>query len=163
MVSVKFFTFGVTYVLKLIVMKKVKVLFLMLLVGVLFVPMAIAQESGATIDPNIPGYFVNLVGISALVTLLFGFLKKWLKLTGILAQVLSWVLAVAVCYVGWLFKWGIFETVTQWFIPAIYGIAVGLVSNGIFDIEFVKAILRLFKLESPKAPKAVPETKSKPK
>ena len=135
----------------------------MLLIGVLFVPMALAQESGATIDPNVAGYFANLVGIAALVTLVFSFIKKWFKLTGILAQVLSWILALAVCYAGWIFKLGIFETVTQWFVPAIYGIAVGLVSNGIFDIEFVKAILRLFKLEPPKAPKAVPESKAKTK
>jgi hypothetical protein len=119
-----------------------------LLIGLLMLPiMLMAQDTGI---PNIPESFATLGGIAALLIAVVGLVKKWLSLTGIWAQVVSWVLAIAVCYGGWLLKFGLFGDVVLWYIPAVYGIAVGLISNGIFSLEFVKAILRLFKLEPPK-------------
>ena len=133
-------------------MKTVKngILFLVLCL-LAFPVMAIAQEGDGTLDPNIQNYFVNLVGMAGLTTLVVGVVKKLLKLTGFLAQAVSWVIAIALCYGGWFLKLGLFENVTAAYVPLIYGVAVGLVSNGIFNIEFIKAILRIFKLEPPKA------------
>jgi len=120
------------------------------LTALLIMPIALMAQDTGTIDPNIPEYFTTLLGISTLVTLLVGFVKKWLKLTGFWAQLVAWLMGIAVAYIGWIFKWGIFSEVILWYVPLIYGVAVGLVSNGIFNIEVVKSILRLFKLEPAK-------------
>jgi hypothetical protein len=133
-------------------MKTARIGFVFLALCLLALPvMAIAQEGDGTLDPNIQNYFANLVGMAALTTLVVGVIKKLLKLTGFLAQAISWVTAIALCYGGWLLKLGLFADITAAYVPLIYGVAIGLVSNGIFNIEFVKAILRLFRLEPPKA------------
>jgi len=130
-------------------MMKKLVLFLCLLI-----PLGLMAQTGdGTLDPNIQNYFANLVGMAALSTLVVGVVKRLLSITGFLAQAVSWVISIGLCYAGWGLKLGVFETVTAAYVPLIYGISVGLVSNGIFNIEFIKVILRLFKLEPPKNPK----------
>ena len=120
----------------------------------ILIPLGLMAQTGdGTLDPNIQNYFANLVGMAALSTLVVGVVKKLVSATGFIAQLISWAVSIALCYAGWFLKLGLFETITLAYVPLIYGVAVGLVSNGIFNIEFVKTILRLFKLEPPKSPK----------
>jgi len=95
-------------------------------------------------------YFISLAALVPLVILLAGFVKKWLKAEGFWAQFLSWVISIALCYIGWLLKIGMFTTVVSWWIPLLYGFCVGLASNGFFKIEFIQAFLALINLEKKK-------------
>jgi len=97
---------------------------------------------------DINNYFGDLGLLSGLVTIITGYLNThvpFLKTAnGTIKQIVSWVVALIVVFVGQLHGVGIVaELSTLW--TAITGIAVGLIANGIFDIDLVKAILTFIK------------------
>jgi hypothetical protein len=63
----------------------------------------------------------------------------------ILKQVISWLIAILLSFLGWALKWGMFVGI-EWYMVIVYGFACGLVANGIFDIAFIKTILSFLKL-----------------
>lgn len=90
---------------------------------------------------NITDYFVSLVALVPLVILITDFLKRWLKIEKTwIKQVLSWVISLVLCLIGMWFNLGIFADFSL-IVTLAYGIATGLVANGVFDIELVKTLL----------------------
>lgn len=92
---------------------------------------------------EIGNYFVSLVALVPLVVLISDFLKRWLKIDKTwVKQVTAWVVSVLLCLVGMWFDLGMFETFKIGTTLA-YGVAVGLVANGVFDVGFVQTLLDL--------------------
>jgi hypothetical protein len=57
-----------------------------------------------------------------------------------LKQLASWTISISLSFVGWYQGLGIFAG-TTWITTIIYGLILGLVSNGVFDISIVKSFL----------------------
>lgn len=68
--------------------------------------------------------------------------SKYTKVSGTLAQIQSWAISIIIgVFCAWL-DFGIFDgTTTKG--GVLYGILIGLISNGIFDMSFVKKILEM--------------------
>lgn len=97
-------------------------------------------------------YFASLAALAGLVVIISGYVIKLLFKeipTKIVKQLISWGVSLILCLIGWLLKLGIFVD-TQWWSIIAYGMAAGLVSNGIFDIKFVQVILGWLKIKNKK-------------
>ncbi len=119
-------------------MKKFFMLFAMLFA---FMGMAFGQGVGILGDIDINLVFASLAGVAAGSVIISALLIKWLKITkSWLRQVVSWVAPVALFVVGNLLNIGFMAEFT-WIMTFVYGLGAGLVSNGIFDIALIQAIL----------------------
>ena len=90
-------------------------------------------------------YFGTLAAVSALVVLVTGWIKTHVvKVDGLKAQALSWVVSGAIALVG---KWqglGIYaDTNIVW--TVLNAVAVGLVANGVYTLDVVQKLLALLK------------------
>jgi len=82
----------------------------------------------------------TLLILASLVVVGNEYITKYTKVKGTLAQVQSWAVAILLgIFCAWL-NFGIFNGVdTKGGI--LYGVLIGLISNGIFDIKFIKDLL----------------------
>lgn len=96
-------------------------------------------------------YFVSLAAVAAATLGLTEFVKSLVNLTtSWVKQVVAWVIGVGLAFLGYYLQLGIFAGIeVTWVV--IYGLAAGLVANGVFDIVLVQAILDLFKAKKPSA------------
>ncbi len=109
----------------------------------LFPVLAFCQDgTGSFFDPA--AFLGTLTALAASVTAVTEFLKRQIQTKGFIAQILSWIVAIALSALGWWLQVGMYVGV-EWFWIFIYGLAGGLVSNGIFDTGIVKAIINIFK------------------
>lgn len=129
-------------------MKKFLLTFIFL-IGFLIVPVSVifaasvVGEEVLGID-NIEAYFASLAALSAIVLPVTQFFKNIFKSSGNWTKYLSWVVSIGLAFVGWWLNLGMFEGIKiVWVV--VYGIAAGLVSNSVFDIGILQAILSLFK------------------
>ena len=86
-------------------------------------------------------YFGSIATLVALVPLITQFPKKWFNLQGIWIQVVSWLISVALAFIGWGFGLGMFVEITLWWHVLAVGVGVGLAANGVFDISYVRMFL----------------------
>lgn len=90
---------------------------------------------------DINAMFASLAGVAAGSVIVSALLIQWFKVTiGWLKQVISWLVPVVVLVVGNLLNFG-FMAEFSWLMTFVYGVGAGLVSNGIFDIAIVQALL----------------------
>jgi len=94
---------------------------------------------------DLSSYFGSLAALAGLVVVITGWVNtNGLNLSGWKAQVLSWVISIALAFVGSIKGVGLFaETTVLW--TVLNGIGVGLVANGIFSIDLVKSLLEFIK------------------
>ena len=80
--------------------------------------------------------------LASLVVVGAEYASKYTKVKGTLAQIQSWVISILLgIFCAWL-NFGIFNGVdTKGGI--LYGVLIGLISNGIFDMSFVKQLLTM--------------------
>lgn len=95
---------------------------------------------------NINVWLGSLAGIAAVTVFLAGVVNTLLKTSGFWKQIVAWIIAIILLVVGNLLNMGFMAELNIW-LTIVYGLAAGFVSNGIFDIELVKAILRALKIE----------------
>ena len=128
-------------------MKKFLQLLTMLLFA-LFIPVMVFAQ-GEVVVPGFDfgPYFASLAAMVPLVVLITAWLKKVLKVNGIWIQIVSWILSITLCFVGYLLHIGLFADITQWWLVLIYGFCVGLSANGFFDITIIQQILKGIGLE----------------
>lgn len=108
-------------------------------------------------DPSVPAdeifnlhaYFGTLVAFSGIIIPATSFVNKWIRLTGFWKQALSWIVSLALGWLAWWLNLGIFADLI-WYWVIIYCMLGALVANGLFDITWVQALLRLIKLEKRK-------------
>jgi len=127
-----------------------------ILIGLMFVAgFSFAQD--ITPPESIPEVFTGLsvylgslagvaalsVFVTALITTSFT-IVKWLK------RVISWLVPIIIVVgAGYLFHFG-FLAEAPFLTVLLYGLGAGLVSNGLFDIELVQAVLVALKLKDKK-------------
>lgn len=103
---------------------------------------------------NLDQYFGTLAGMVALTLLVAGYLNThiftnsatWVK------RVVSWTVPIILSFIGLWQHAGMFETVNALW-TGIYGFATGLISNGVFDIAVIQAILEFIKAKKPEPKK----------
>jgi len=95
---------------------------------------------------NINLWLASLAGVAAVTVFLAAFVNTLLKTSGFVKQIVAWIIAILLLVVGNLVNMG-FMAELNWLHTIVYGIAAGFISNGIFDLETVKAILRALKIE----------------
>lgn len=132
-----------------------KVMFALFLIILSFPVVAqVADSTGVT--PGQPMSFdfntwvATLSSVAAAAVFLGAAVIKLFKVeVSIWKQVIVWVVAIALTFLGNLFNVG-FAADFPWLTTAIYGFASGLVANGIFDINTVQGILTFLKLKEKK-------------
>lgn len=94
---------------------------------------------------DLSSYFGSLSAMAGLVVLITGWVNTYgLNLKGWKAQVLSWVISIALAFVGSWKAVGLFaETSLIW--TVVNGLGVGLIANGIFSVDIVKTLLEFVK------------------
>lgn len=132
-------------------MKKA-ILFLTLIIGFIMFPViAFAQGTDPGVDlTDLNQYFISLAALVPLVIIVVSWIKKLIKMEGIVAQIVSWLISIGLCFAGWFLKIGLFADIATWWYILIYGFAVGLAANGFFKIEFIQTLLTLLGLIKPK-------------
>ena len=124
-----------------------KKLFALITVLFVFTGVIFAQGGGVLGDFDINTVFASLAGVAAGSVFVSALLIKWVKAEkDWVKQLISWVSPVALFVAGNLLNIGFMAEFT-WLMTFAYGLGAGLVSNGIFDIELVKAILAALKLK----------------
>ena len=101
---------------------------------------------GLIIPESILLFFGGIGAMVPLIISLTSYINKLINLQGFFKQALSWVIAALIGIVGWWLKLGIFNDVNLW-LALLYSLCAGLVSNGIFDLPFIKSFLSFLKLE----------------
>ena len=134
-------------------MKKLFLLFLLLLA----IPLAIfAQVDPTPVTPGQPFTFdfnswvATLSSVAAAAVFLGAFIIQIFKVTANLwKQIIVWLVSILLTVLGNLFNVG-FSAEFPWLTTIIYGLASGLVANGIFDIGTVQTLLEFLKLKKEK-------------
>ena len=101
-----------------------------------------------TIDISL--FFGSLALVASLVTIVTGYINTKTNANTTIKQITAWAVSLAVCFVGSFMHLGIFADMTI-INTALNGIAIGLVSNGIFDLEFVQSLLTFIGAKKKKA------------
>lgn len=130
-------------------------MFLLVILMILTIPM-IAQVDSTAVNPGEPFTFdfnawvATLSSIAAAAVFLGAGVIQIFKVTvKIWKQVIVWLVSIALTALGNLFNIG-FAAEFPWLTTIIYGLAAGLVANGLFDINTVQAVLTFLKLKEKK-------------
>jgi hypothetical protein len=94
---------------------------------------------------GVMGLFTTLFALGALSVVACEWLTKYTKAEGSWAQVQSWAVSVVLGVLCSFLGFGIFNGVSTTG-GVLYGVLIGLISNGIFDINLVKRILEMVRL-----------------
>ena len=109
---------------------------------------AIAQATDPADPIDIPGYFTSLATVAGLGLVLTALITKKMAVSSTVKQIISWVICIALSFVGYYFAVGMFVGINVvWTI--ILGFAAGLLSNGTYDIAIIQGILEFLKLKIP--------------
>lgn len=98
-----------------------------------------AAVQATTTTPTGSGIFGSLAGLAAIVVPVTGFVKKYL-VTKAPSQVLAWSLSVGLAYGASALGLGLFAA-TGPIGTLVYGIAGGLIANGLFDVSLTQTLL----------------------
>jgi hypothetical protein len=95
---------------------------------------------------NLSAYFATLAVCASTVLLITGWLTTHVfkTINGTGKQILSWVVSIGAGFAAQWFGWGLF--VGEGLVATLLdGLAVGLIANGLFNLEFIQAILEALK------------------
>lgn len=139
-------------------MKRINGIFILLL-GMLLISVSLMAQEVATEpvpDMDYNGVFASLVAIVAAVPFVVEVVKGFFpKMNALVTQILSWVVAVALCMFGWWQHLGFLDGL-DWYIALLYGLGSGLAANGIADIGLVQWLISLFTRKKEPSKKANP-------
>lgn len=127
-------------------LKRITIL-MIVLVSLLFITPLLAQAVGEQVEvPEITlEIFFSIPALVAFVLAATAIIKKSLITSGGATQYISWAVSILASGIGYYLDAGIFMNMA-WYYILIYGFAVGLISNGLFDWKLIKQLLLLFKL-----------------
>lgn len=130
-------------------MKNLKFLFVLMFAVLATSFVALAQGTDPMTGTEMFGaFFTSLAVMAAIVAPVTGWVSTHVT-GGKGIQVLSWVIAIALAYLAWFMKWGMFgELSPVW--AGLYGLGAGFISNGIADIKWVQALLEAIAARSTK-------------
>jgi hypothetical protein len=129
-------------------MKKVFMfLFLLLAVPIaMFAQVIEPPTNWVELFANLNTWLASLSGVAAVTVFLTAAVNTLFKTTGFWKQLVAWVIAIILLVAGNLLNIG-FMAQLNWLNTIIYGVAAGFIANGIFDLEFIKVILKALKIE----------------
>lgn len=118
-------------------------------VGFILIPSLYVVAAGFAAEQvfgveSIEDYFISLAALSGAVLPVTEFIKRLFKASGGWVKFLSWIVAVALAFVGWWLNMGMLEGLSVLWV-VIYGFAAGLVANSVFDIGIIQTILSALK------------------
>jgi len=122
-----------------------KLFFILLLMVPFSIPLiaqeVIPPESWAEVFMNPLQWFVDIGAIAALTAFVAAFLNGLLNVTKkIVKQLISWLVAIVLLIGSDLLNIG-YAADFPILLAAVHGVGAGLISNGLFDVPIVKAIL----------------------
>lgn len=101
----------------------------------------VPPQSWTDVLINLKGWFASFAGVAALTAFVAAFLNGLLKITKSFArQLIAWGVGIVLLVVTDLFNFGYAAEFPIW-LAIIHGFAIGLASNGLFDIPWCKALL----------------------
>lgn len=105
-------------------------------------PAPVGETPTPTTENNpIMAYFLNLASIVVLTSLITGwFVSKSADMPAFRKQIISWVVCIGVCVAGHFLKWGFLADYSVGFTVGA-GVGIGLVTNHVFDIGTLDALL----------------------
>lgn len=111
-------------------------------------PVAATVTAAPSDGVSLTGVFATFLTLVAFIPVATQLLKKWIAplQTGLAAQLISWLIGLAITMLGWLLHLGFLDGLL-WWQALIYGVAASLAANGIFDTGLITSILRLFGLK----------------
>jgi len=124
-------------------MKKFLILFLTMFMALPLIAQVVDPPTDIIeVITNLDGFMGTLVGLAGLAIFISGLVIQLLSVTNkIWKQVISWLVPILLALVlGVWLNIGFLAEETIW-VGLLYGLGAGLVSNGLFDIPFVKALL----------------------
>lgn len=92
-------------------------------------------------------YFTSNLSLASLVVIVFQFINDKIlkhKANKTWTQILTWILSIILSYAGYYFNIGMFSGLDIYNL-IFNGIIVGLISNGIYDLQIVQYILSFIK------------------
>ena len=129
-----------------------KSMFLIVMMFFALIPIAFGQSVEPPTDwlglfASINVWLGSLAGIAAVTVFLAAAVNKLFKFEGFWKQLTAWVIAIVLMIVGNLVNMG-FMAEMNWLHTIVYGVAAGFISNGIFDLGFIKLVLQVLKIEA---------------
>ena len=90
-------------------------------------------------------YFASITALAGLVVVVSQFVIKLFpeggaNLSGLIKQAISWAVAIGLGFLGKVLALGIFAGL-PWYLVLAYGLAAGLVANGIFKANILQGII----------------------
>lgn len=92
-------------------------------------------------------YFTSFSAYVLAILPLTGWIKKALGWEDQKAKILSWVVGIALPFVAWYFKLGVFADYTEIWHVAVTGVLGAFAANGVFKTVIAQAILKLIKAQ----------------
>jgi len=126
-------------------MKNKIVLFMIIVFALLMNALCVFGETVQPVeDPfaALTNIFASLASLALAVPVLVQFIKKFIKLEKDFAkQITAWIVSFILTIIGKLLSLGFLESV-DWIDTLLYGLAVGLIANGVFDVTIIKSFLQ---------------------
>ena len=88
-------------------------------------------------------YWVIFGAIAAIATAVAATINGWFKAEGVWKQIISWITAIGLTFAAWGLQFIPALGQPEWLWVGLQGVCVGLVSNGIYDIPFIKKLYEL--------------------
>jgi hypothetical protein len=129
-------------------MKKLILLFFALFIGAGVFAQEVVPDDPAIPGLSFEGIFGTFAALVAAIPVIVQILRNVIFKTasGLVMQVISWIIGLLVALAGWYFKLGFLDGISVWMALA-YGAGACLAANGIFDTGIVSLIIdSLFKL-----------------
>lgn len=116
-----------------------KKLFFVLCMLAMFIPVAVFAEGvPGTENPISLAMFVDLTALAAGIVALTALIKNLLNTSGLITDIISWVLGPILGLIGWYFKLGMFADLL-WYMALIYGLLAAFYANKGWDFfSFVR-------------------------
>ena len=91
-------------------------------------------------------FFFSIPSLVILVMIISGWIKtNWWPVEGKWAQVLTWLISIILCVIGYLAQWGLFASITSIWDTLAIAVLIALGGNIIYPTPLAKSILRTIK------------------
>ena len=111
------------------------IFFLMMALAFIALPVLVVAQTGDPPEPNPISMemFASLTALAAGIVALTAFFKKLFNTSGLITDIISWLLGPVLGLVGWYFKLGLFEGLI-WYTAILYGLVAALYANKGWDL-----------------------------
>lgn len=110
------------------------IMFLSVMAMFIAIPVfAFAQTGDPPTNPISMEMFASLTALAAAIVAITAFVKNTFNTSGIITDIVSWVIGPLLAIAGWYFKLGMFEGIL-WYMAIIYGVLAAFYANKGWDL-----------------------------